>query len=211
MIEITGLKKSYGKKQVIGGIDLRLNPGEQAAIIGRNGCGKTTLLKMLAGIIKPDHGHIRYFGHDIVKEKNTVRNYCGYLPQDDPLIPELNAQDNISIWSGYKGRPDERLISLLQLDELLKTPVCKLSGGMKRRVSLACAIVNFPPVLLMDEPTGSLDFYFKKEIRDFMSGYVKNNGILIVATHDKEEIDLSSRVFEMSDGMIAERRRTDEL
>ena len=211
MIEITGLKKSYGKKQVIGGIDLRLDAGEQAAIIGRNGCGKTTFLKMLAGIIKPDSGHIRYFDHDVVREKNTVRRFCGYLPQDDPLIPELNVQDNISIWSGYRGRPEERLVSLLQLDEMLRTPVCKLSGGMKRRVSLACAIVKWPPILLMDEPTGSLDYYFKKEIREFMAAYTGNKGILIVATHDKEEIDQSSRVFEMSDGMIAERRRTDEL
>ncbi len=211
MIEITGLKKSYGKKHVIGGINLCLNAGEQAALIGRNGCGKTTFLKMLAGIIKPDSGIIRYFGHDIVREKNTVRRFCGYLPQEDPLIPELSAQDNISIWSGYKGRPDEWLVSLLQLEELLKTPVHKLSGGMKRRVSLACAIVNRPPILLMDEPTGSLDYYFKKEIRDFMAGYTQNKGILIVATHDKEEIDLSSRVFEMTGGMIAERRRADEL
>ena len=153
MLDVRGLKKSYGKTSVIKGIDLSLDTGMTVAIVGRNGCGKSTLIRMLAGVIKPDAGVIEYSGRDIFRDRSVIRNCCGYLPQGDPLIGEINVQDNISLFSGYRGKPDSELVELLELDEILKTPVSSLSGGMKRRVSIACAIVNKPSVLLMDDRT----------------------------------------------------------
>ncbi|MCR4908265.1 MAG: ABC transporter ATP-binding protein [Lachnospiraceae bacterium] len=204
MIRVEGIRKSYGKKAVLTNVNLSLETGEQAAIIGRNGCGKTTLMHIMAGITKPDAGSVSYFGHNIFKEKRTVAKYCGYLPQGDCLLEELSVQDNISLWSGKSGAPSGELTDFFDLKEILKVPVKNLSGGMKRRVSIACTMVGWPPVLLLDEPTGGLDRYYKAEIRELMGRYRALNGILVIVTHDEEEIKTCSRCFELSGGVLKE-------
>ena len=209
MVDVNGISKSYGGKTVLKQIDFKLAAGEQAAIIGRNGCGKSTLLSIMAGLLKPDSGSVSYFSHDIYKEKKTVGKYCGYLPQGDCLIEELSVRDNISLWSGKRGMPDKDILDFFKLNEILDEPVAKLSGGMKRRVSIACTAVDWPSVLLLDEPTNGLDIYHKQDLREFLREFRKLNGIIVLVTHDEKEIEESSRCFELTDGMLKERKKNE--
>ena len=197
MIEIKGLCKSYGKKVILDGISFHADRGEQIAIVGDNGAGKTTLLRIMAGILKADSGEIEYFGHDMMcaKERAHITKYCGYLPQTDPLIPELSVQDNIDLWTGSLGRPDEKLVKMFELDDILRTRAGQLSGGMKRRVSIACAVSLWPLILLMDEPTASLDSGHRESVHKLMEDYRKLDGTIVIATHDEEEIRMSDKCY----------------
>lgn len=206
MLEVRDITRAYGKNKVLKGISFDAAPGDQIAIIGRNGSGKSTFLRILAGIDKPAGGTISFWGHRADKEKSVFRQFTGYLPQDNPLLDELNVQDNISLWSGKGGRPQEDLVREFYLDDILKKKVSQLSGGMKRRVAIACACVGNPPVLIMDEPTASLDIYYKKEIRTWMQKFRQGNGIIVVATHDELEMNDSTKVFSMENGVLTCRR-----
>ena len=164
-------------------------------------------MNIMAGLMKPDKGSVVYFGHDIFKEKNAVGKYCGYLPQGDCLIEELSVQDNIRLWCGKKGEIDKDILEFFKLNELLKEPVHNLSGGMKRRVSIACTAVGWPSVLLLDEPTNGLDIYHKQDTREFLRKFREINGIIVLVTHDEKEIEESDRCFELADGVLKERKR----
>ena len=137
MIEVTNISKSYGKKQILKDISFKADAGERVVIVGRNGCGKTTLLKILAGAMDPDGGKLNYFGENPLKNSAVFRKNCGYVPQENPLMEELSVLDNLRLWGFNKNKPDEVILEQFELGELLKTKVSKLSGGMKRRVSLA--------------------------------------------------------------------------
>ena len=202
MIQISDVRKKYGKMTILDGIDLHAECGEQIAVIGGNGSGKTTLLRIMSGIIKPDVGTLTYFGHDMLAERRQITKFCGYLPQENPLIPELSVQDNIRLWTGRFRSKDEKLIRLFELEDILKTRVSELSGGMKRRVSIACALATWPPIMIMDEPTTALDIYYKDSVHKLMNEYKKMNGILIISTHDKEEMDMSDHCLELKNGVF---------
>lgn len=202
MIKVDGLKKSYGKKIILSDISFTADCGEQIAIIGRNGCGKSTLMQILTGIIKPDSGSIVYFNKDVLANKKLFSKFCGYLPQSNPLISELSVQDNLSLWTGQIGKPDAELLQMFELESILKMPAGKLSGGMMRRVSIACSMALWPPILFMDEPTTALDIYYKDSIHALMKKYLEMNGTLIITTHDKEEMESSNRLYEMKDGVL---------
>lgn len=178
--------------------------GERIGIVGRNGCGKSTLMRILAGIMKPDEGEILYFGHQAAGKRKVFQKYCGYVPQENPLMEELSVKDNLKLWGSKSGQEKNKLIELLQLEEMMHTPVEKLSGGMKRRVSIACALVNLPPVILLDEPTTALDLYYKDSIHQWMKTYQKMNGIIIMTTHDEQEILNCDRCLVMKEGKLTE-------
>lgn len=211
MIEVLNVSKSYKKKQVLDQISFHASCGEQIAIAGRNGCGKTTLMKILAGIEKADQGSVLCFGQDILKCRDQAGRFCGFVPQENPLIPELSVRDNISLWSGTRGLPEERLMQMFELEPILHTPVKKLSGGMKRRVAIACALVDWPPVVIMDEPTSALDTYYRDLIHDWMKQYRDMNGILIIATHDEWEKRQSDRCLHIVNGRLEENENEREI
>ena len=202
MVEVAGVSKSYGKKKIISDISFTVSPGEQIALVGRNGCGKSTLIKIMAGLIKPDSGEVTYFGKKL-KTGSKVSRTVGYLPQDNPLIEELSVADNMSLWSGKKCRAEDEAVKMFNLTEILKEPVYKLSGGMKRRLAIACACVHMPPVMLMDEPTASLDIYYRAEVRNWMKRYREMNGCIIVVTHDSDEMSDSDKCFLIEEGSIS--------
>ncbi|MCI8281335.1 MAG: ABC transporter ATP-binding protein [Lachnospiraceae bacterium] len=204
MIKVAHIGKRYGKKTVLKDISFGAEPGEQIAIVGRNGCGKTTLMKILSGIQKPDHGTLEYYGQNPLQKKGCFRKLCGYVPQEDPLIEELSVKDNLKLWGGKKSLLDKRLRDMFDLDEIMKVTVHKLSGGMKRRVSIACAISQWPSILFMDEPTAAVDLYYKRVLRDWMKQYISMNGIIILSTHDEQEIKDSKRCFLLQEGQIKE-------
>jgi heme ABC exporter, ATP-binding protein CcmA len=204
MIEVSHIKKKYGKKQILQDISFQVRCGECVAVVGKNGCGKSTLLQIMAGILKADGGNIRYFGQDTRKNKKIFRKYCGYVPQENPLMEELSVKDNLKLWGAGKNASSEKVIQQFQLEEILPVPVEKLSGGMKRRLSIACALLEWPPILLLDEPTTAIDIYYQENVRQWMGEYRKMNGIIVMTTHDEKEILTADRCLVMNDGKMLE-------
>lgn len=201
MIEVSDVCKSYGKKVVLNGVSFSAAPGEQIALVGRNGCGKSTLIHIMAGLLKPDSGTVSYFGKSL-KPGTALSHTVGYLPQENPLIEELSVADNISLWSGKRVKKDDPAVKMFFLEDMLKTPVSKLSGGMKRRVAICCACIHMPPVMLMDEPTAALDIYYRAEVRKWMKDYRAMNGIIITVTHDSDEMSDSSKCLLIDEGKV---------
>lgn len=204
MIEVSGIKKRYGKRWILDDISFQANCGESIAVVGCNGCGKTTLMQILAGILSPDAGNIRYFGKDTLKNSTLYRKFCGYVPQELPLLSELSVKDNLRLWNAHHGEAYHRIIQQFELSELMNVTVSKLSGGMKRRLSIACALAEWPPILLLDEPVTALDLYYKESIEQWIQEYKKMNGIVIMTTHDEHEILTSDRCLLMKDGRLTE-------
>lgn len=201
-VDVNGVEASYGRHTILHDVSMHAMPGEQIAIIGRNGSGKSTLLQIMAGIIRPDAGRIVYYGHDVTRRPRELTRFCGYLPQGNPLAQELTVRDNVALWSGSIRAVDPSILDVFHLRDILDKPVRSLSGGMKRRVSIACAVVRKPPVLIMDEPTAALDIYYRREIRDWMRWYCQGNGTIVVATHDDAEIRASSRCYLLDGGTL---------
>lgn len=204
MIQVCQINKKYGKKVVLSNINFEIKVGESLAVVGRNGTGKSTLIKIMAGIIKPSSGTLSYFGNSILENKKLFRKYCAYVPQDNALIEELSVIDNLKLWSGGKRHLDQDFIDRFELTEILSVKVSNLSGGMKRRVSIVCAISHLPPVLLLDEPTTALDIFYKDEIHRILKEYKKDKGIVIYTTHDEREIIESDRTLLLKDGILKE-------
>lgn len=204
MLEVSNIKKSYGRKNVLEHISFHADCGECVAVIGRNGCGKTTLMQILAGVIGPNEGSLRYFGKDPLSKRKYFHKYCGYVPQELPLMEELSVKDNLRLWGVGKKKEDQELIREFQLEELMHITTAKLSGGMKRRLSIACALAKWPPILLMDEPTTALDLYSKENIRNWIKKYCGMDGIVVMTTHDENEILSCDRCLLMKEGQLSE-------
>jgi ABC-2 type transport system ATP-binding protein len=206
MIEVSHIRKKYGKKQILTDISFTASPGECIAVVGRNGCGKSTLLKILAGVMDADGGEIVYYGKNTIRRR---REFCGYLPQENPLMEELSVRDNLRLWEGKHRKAMETVIAQFGLSDILKQKVKTLSGGMKRRLSIACTLMKMPAVMIMDEPTTALDLYYKESIQVWMQQYLKGNGIVVMTTHDEGEIAQADRCLLMRDGVLSEVDKTE--
>lgn len=202
MISVEQITSNYGKRQILKNINLEGQPGECIGIVGSNGCGKSTLLSILSGVAKPDSGNLIYFQKEPLKNRRLFQKLCGYVPQDNPLIEELSVKDNLKLWCGRNIREDELLLKQFQMEELLHTTVNKLSGGMKRRITVLCAMMELQPILIMDEPTTALDIFHKTNIHQYMNDHLKRNGIIIIATHDMEEIQMCNKLYYMENGVL---------
>ena len=161
-------------------------------------------MQILAGAIQPDAGEISFFGKNPLQKRTYFRKYVGYVPQEPPLIEELTVKDNLKLWGVWQSEHRELLLSSFELEELLKTEVRKLSGGMKRRLSIACALAQWPPILLLDEPTTALDLYYKDNIQQWLMQYRSMNGIVLLTSHDENEILSCDRCLIMKQGKLTE-------
>mgnify|MGYP001047267227 CR=1 FL=1 len=199
-----------GKKQVLENINFSLEKGQCIGMIGMNGVGKSTLLSILAGVHKPDSGQLLFQGKDLFLKENRkqLRKLSGYVPQDNPLMEELSVFDNLRLWYIDQKKLEEELetgrLSEFGLKEYLKVPVRKLSGGLKKRVNIACAIADDPEVLIMDEPTQALDMICKKEILDYMEKCKRNGKSVIFTTHDETEFKICDKLFLLYAGKLEE-------
>lgn len=201
MIEIKGICKKYSKHQVLDNVSLSVEPGDCIGILGANGSGKTTLLSIISGICKADCGNILIDGKKISTSSKIASKYISYVPQENPLISELSALDNLRLW--YKGSKKELkkelengILNTLGINEYANKKVSKMSGGMKKRLSIGIALLEKPALLIMDEPSAALDIAGKFDIRNYMNYYTtKLNGSIIVVSHDQNELSICSKLF----------------
>ncbi len=205
IFSVEGIAKSYKRKQVLKDISFQADNGCCIGILGGNGAGKSTLLSILAGIQKPDSGSFEYNGSDLFKHSGLRSALVGYVPQGTPLIPELTAKDNLLLWYERKTMHRELesgILKLLGINEFLDVPVKKMSGGMKKRLSIGCAVAKRPPVLLLDEPTAALDLVCKRDITMYLEAYKKAGGIIIMTTHDVSELSVCDVCYIMRNGVL---------
>ena len=209
IIEVKNITKRFNDKLVLDNVSYEVNEGEIFGFIGPNGAGKSTLINIMTTLLIPDSGTIKICGYDILKEPIKAKECIGYVPQDLALIDDLNAYDNLEFFGalyGLKGKVlKERINEALKVTGLEKTKkqkVKKFSGGMKRRLNIAVAIMHHPKVLILDEPTVGVDPQSRNHIFSFIKNICKEWGTTIVYTsHYMEEVEeLCKRVFIMDLG-----------
>ena len=192
-IEVRHVQKKYRRKTVLRDVTFSAGHGECIGILGGNGSGKSTLLKTLAGVLRPDGGSFTLGGADLFRDEKRRAAAVGYVPQGTPLLRELTAMDHLRLW--YRPEALRRglsggVLEMLGVTGFLKTPVGKMSEGMKKRLSIGCALASNPRVLLLDEPSAALDLVCKANILDYFCMYRNRGGILLIATHDPQELEL---------------------
>lgn len=209
MLEVTGIHKTFKGRQILKGADFSASPGSCVGIAGGNGCGKTTLLSIIAGVSKPDKGSVRFDAVDALGNRRLFEENVAYVPQENPIIPELSARDNLRLW--YKGDRkrmekdlSEGVARALGLPAFLDTPAGKLSGGQKKRLSIASALSNHGSVLILDEPGAALDLAAKEEILIYLRNYVKQGKTVIITSHEMGELGLCDKLYIMKDGLLNE-------
>lgn len=206
-MKIENIKKNYGKKQVLKGISFSAKEGECIGVLGVNGSGKSTLLNILSGIQKGNDGDFSYNDISLLKNAKKRSEVVGYVPQSTPLLEELSARDNLRLW--YDEEQMEKslktgVLGMLGIGEFIKVPVCKMSGGMKKRLAIGCAVAHNPKILLLDEPSAALDLVCKERISNYLLDFKKQGGIVILATHDVQELPLCDRLYILKDGVLEE-------
>lgn len=206
-IKVDGIHKRYGLRKVLRGASLEADPGQCVAIVGLNGSGKSTLLSILAGVQKADRGTARVNGTDIFRDRKAAGRLIGYVPQENPLIQDLTVRDNLRLW--YCDSPldmekelSEGFLHLLGVDKMLHIPVKKLSGGMKKRVSIGISMWADPQVLMLDEPGAALDLVAKKDIRNYLKFYISQGRTVLIATHDEDELDICDKIYVVRQGEL---------
>lgn len=204
-IDITA---GYGRKVVFRNLSLDLIKGSCTFIVGANGCGKSTLFSVLAGVKKMRSGQLLLDG-----EKAAVRQFqkqIGYVPQDNPLFSELTVWDNLLLWYGGKRAMQKEMnggvIEKLGLRDILKKRVGTLSGGMQRRACIGCAMAGNPRILIMDEPGAALDLECKEILYNYLDEYRKAGGTVLMSSHEKAEWEMGNRIFLLKDGILQDFR-----
>jgi len=204
------LRKSYGELEVVSGVDLAVAPGECFGLLGPNGAGKTTTLKLCLGLIEPDGGEIELLGEPVPRRAREARRNVGVVPQFDNLDPDFTVEENLVVYARYFGiaKPEirERISALLEFAGLAgrgDSKITTLSGGMKRRLTLARALVNDPQLVFMDEPTTGLDPQARHLIWERLRRLTQEGKTLVLTTHFMEEAErLCHRLAIMDRGRI---------
>jgi ABC-2 type transport system ATP-binding protein len=218
VIFVDNLVKRYGKTVAVGGISFSVERGTTAALLGGNGAGKTTTLSILLGLLLPSEGNVRILGEDILRHRYRVLPRINFSSPYADLPHRLTVRQNLTVYARLYGVPVhreviERLAVDLQITRFLDRPAGKLSSGQKTRVALAKALLNEPEVLLLDEPTASLDPDTGDWVRGYLEAYRARTGAtLLLASHNMGEVErLCSQVMMMRGGLIVDRGSPDEL
>ncbi|MBP7866196.1 MAG: ABC transporter ATP-binding protein [Acidobacteria bacterium] len=219
MLRIENLRKSYGDLTAVDGLSLAVEPGEIYGLLGPNGAGKTTTIAMVCGLARPDAGVVRIDGEDARKDIRRARASLGFVPQDIALYEELNARENLQFWGrlyGLSGRrlaaAIDRVLERVGLADRAKEPIRGYSGGMKRRINLAAALLHEPRLLLLDEPTVGIDPQARLHILDIVRDAAASGAAVLYTTHMLEEAEkLCRRIGIMDHGRLLAEGTLDEL
>ncbi len=210
MITATGLTKHYGDLVAVDGIDLEVAPGESFGLLGPNGAGKSTTMRMVGAVSTRTAGELRVLGLDPDTHGPEIRAQLGVVPQEDNLDTELSVRDNLIVYGRYFGLPRavcvqraEQLLAFAQLEEKAKVKTDDLSGGMKRRLTIARGLVNDPRVLMLDEPTTGLDPQARHVLWDRLFQLKERGTTLVLTTHYMDEAEqLCDRLVVIDHGRI---------
>jgi linearmycin/streptolysin S transport system ATP-binding protein len=210
MLEVKGVTKSYGKLIAVTGVSFRADYGETIGLLGPNGAGKTTTVSVIAGLLSPDSGEVLIEGQQVKSDTDPVKLKIGLVPQDMALYDKLSARDNLNFFAalyslvGAKARQAiTEALSLVGLSDRAGDKVGTFSGGMKRRLNLAAALLHDPQILLLDEPTVGVDPQSRNAIFENLEALKKRGKILIYTTHYMEEAErLCDRIVIIDHGKV---------
>ena len=203
--QIEHITKKYKKYMVLQDVTFSAKSGECIGILGGNGSGKSTLLNILGGVLAPNGGRFMHQETDLFKDHKQRASLLGYVPQSTPLFDELSALDNLRLWydnATLRSALSDGVLTMLGIHEFLHTQVSRMSGGMKKRLSIGCAVAGHPKILLLDEPSAALDLVCKEKITAYLLNYKAQGGTIILATHDVQELSLCDKLFILKGGTL---------
>jgi ABC-2 type transport system ATP-binding protein len=219
-VEAQSVEKRYGTLKALDGVSLQVHEGEFFALLGPNGAGKTTLISALAGLTRADAGTLKVMGHDVVSDYRAARSALGIVPQEIVFDPFFSVIETLRFQAGYFGIARTReldawideLLAHLALTEKANANMRQLSGGMKRRVLVAQALVHKPPVIVLDEPTAGVDVELRQTLWQFIRRLNQEGRTILLTTHYLEEAQqLCSRIAMLKQGRIVAMDTTEHL
>ena len=212
-VEAIGLRKQFGSITAVDGVDLALTPGRIYGLLGPNGSGKTTLIRLLTGLAHASGGEARILG--VRMPSRTALASIGYMPQAEAIYPELSVGENLVFFARLEGHADraaiDRVLDLVELRERKGTPALELSGGMRRRLSLACTLVHEPRVLFLDEPTVGVDPALRVQFWTHFRRLASEGTTILVASHVMDEADRCDELLFVRNGKVIGRGTGAEL
>lgn len=206
-IKINGLKKSYGNLVAVDEVSYEVNRGEMFGLVGPDGAGKTSTIRMLTGLIKPDSGNANVLGYDLQKQSDLIKNKIGYLSQIFSLYGDLTVDENIEFFAeihgvnNYKERRNE-LLEYIRLTPFRNRLAEQLSGGMKQKLALACTLIHKPKIIFLDEPTTGVDPVSRRDFWKILSNLLKEGITIFMTTPYLDEAERCNRIALMSNGKI---------
>ena len=217
-LKIDAVQKSYGTLQALKGVSFNINRGEFFGLLGPNGAGKSTLINIIAGLSRATSGQVSVLGHDTVTDFRTARRLLGVVPQELVFDPFFNVVDMLRIQAGYYGCGEEvwpwidEMLERLELANKRNSMLRTLSGGMKRRVLIAQALVHKPPVVILDEPTAGVDVELRRTLWAFMRDLHRKGTTVVLTTHYLEEAqEMCSRIAILDRGEVKALETTSAL
>jgi ABC-2 type transport system ATP-binding protein len=217
-IELVDLRRSFGDVQAVRGVSIAVEAGELYGLVGPDGAGKTTTIGCLAGLMQPDAGSARVLGEDPLARRSKAREHLGLMPQEYSLYGDLSIDENLWFFAHLFGLPKavfrerrERLLAITRLERFVDRRAEALSGGMYKKLALACALLHQPDVLLLDEPTNGVDPVSRRELWELIYDFVADGMAVLLTTPYMDEASRCHRVGLMHEGQLVEQGAPGDL
>jgi len=209
VLRLNDLHKQFGEVHAVNGVSLAVAPGEVVGLVGPDGAGKTTTMRMVAGLLTPNAGNVEVLGQELAAHLHALRPNIGYMPQHYSLYGDLSVQENLRFFAGMYGVPHDlmiereaRLLGIARLDEFRGRAAGALSGGMYKKLALSCALIHEPRLLLLDEPTNGVDPLSRRELWHFLGELVSEGVGVLISTPYMDEAERCGRVGLLVEGEL---------